>query len=270
MRPAAARALDLRVPVDLRLLDVPLRAVARPPLRPAATTDGALRVVDLLPELLRAVDFLRVVVLLRPVVLRAVARPPLRPAATRAADFLPVLLRVVDLLRVPVLLRPVVLRAVDLRPVVLRAVARPPLRPAATTDGALRVVDFLRPVLFRVVAFLRVPVLLRAVLLRPVVLRAVARPPLRPAAARALDLRVPLLLREVVFLPLPVLLRVVVFFRPVLLRRTGLRVERPESAPKTSEAAPAAPVSMVRVAGAKSSSEPEMTTPPSSMSPAIG
>jgi hypothetical protein len=277
LRPACLAVDFLRVLVDLRVVDflrpVFFRAAARPPLRPACTTDGALRVVFLRPVDLRAVDFLRV----------------------------PVDLRVVDFLRVPVDLRAVdFLRVVDFfRPVVLRAVARPPLRPACTTDGALRVV-FLRPVDLRVVDFFRVPVALRAVdFLRPVVLRAVARPPFRPAAARVVDfLRVPVLLREVDFLRVPVVLLVVllravlflpvaflrpeddfrlavdlrgvddvVFLRVVLLRRTGLRVETPKSVPNTSAAAP---VSMVRVAGAKSSSEPVTTTPPPSRSPPIG
>jgi hypothetical protein len=265
LRPACLAVDFLRVLVDLRVEDflrpVFLRAAALPPLRPACTTDGALRVVFLRPVDLRVVAFLRV------------------PVDLRAVDFL----RVVDFFR----------------PDVLRAVARPPLRPAWTTDGALRVL-FLRPVDLRVVDF-RVPVDLRAVdFLRPVVLRAVARPPLRPAAARVVDfLRVPVLLRVVDFLRVPVVLRAVLFlpvaflrpdddfllavdfrgveelvFRVVLrvelLRRTGLRVETPESVPNTSEAVPAAPVSMVRVVGAKSSSEPDTTTPPPSRSPPIG
>jgi hypothetical protein len=273
LRPAAARAVDfLRVlvlrPVDLR--PVVLRAVARPPLRPAVLTDGALRVeVFLRPVLFRAVDFLRVVVDLRvdlravdfrPVVLRAVARPPLRPAAARDEDVVflrPVLLRPVDFLRVPV-----DLRVVDfLRPDVLRAVALPPLRPAATTDGALRVVflrpvDFLRAVVLRPVDFFRlvdfrVPVLLLAELLRPVVF------------LRVLDaLRVPEDLREDV-------LRAVVFLRDVVLRvlRTGLRVERPVSPPNTSEVVPVPPVSMIRVVGMAAGSEPDPTPPPTASTP---
>jgi hypothetical protein len=235
-----------------------------------------------------------VLVVLRPVVLRAVARPPLRPAATLAGDLRAVdFLRVeVDFLRVPV----------DFRVVFLRAVARPPLRPAATTDGALRVV-FLRPVDLRAVVFLRpvdlrVPVDFRVVFLR-VVLRAVALPPLRPAATLAGDLRVvflrPVDLRAVAFLrpvdlrvevdfrvPVDlraVLLRPVVFlrldedfllavvFRVVDLLRTGLRVERPESAPNTSDVIPP-PVSIVRVVGVKVvSSEPDITTPPPTSAP---
>jgi hypothetical protein len=277
LRPACLAVDFLRVLVDLRVVDFlrPLlfRAAALPPLRPAWTTDGALRVVFLRPVDLRVVDFLRV------------------PVDFLAVDFLRVLvdLRVVDFLR----------------PEVLRAVARPPLRPAWTTEGALRVV-FLRPVDLRVVDFFRVPVDLLAVdFLRPVVLRAVARPPLRPAAARAVDFfRVPVLLRVVDFLRVPVVLLVellrallflpVLFLRPEedfllavdfrgvvevvlravlrveLFRRTGLRVDTPESEPNMSEAVPAAPVSTVRVVGVKSSSEPDTTTPPPSRSPPIG
>jgi hypothetical protein len=91
-------------------------------------------VVLRVPVVLRAVDFLRPVVL-RAALLRPEALPALRAAAVRVAavDFL----------------RPVVLRAVDfLRPVVLRV------------PVDLRAVDLLRPVVFRV------PVVVRAVLLR--------------------------------------------------------------------------------------------------------
>ena len=275
LRPAAARAVDfLRVlvlrPVDFR--PVVLRAVARPPLRPAATTDGALRAevflrpVLLRPVLLRAVDFLRVPVDFRvdlrvvdflPVVLRAVARPPLRPTAARDEEVVflrPVLLRAVDFLRVD-------LRVVDfLRPDVLRAVALPPFRPAATTDGARRVV-FLRPVDF-----------LRAVLLRPVDF-------FRPVDFRVPVLLLAVLLRLVVFFRVPVDLRVdeppedvfraVVFLRAVVLRvlRTGLRVERPESPPNTSEVVPVPPVSMIRVVGVAAGSEPDPTPPPTATPP---
>jgi hypothetical protein len=178
-----------------------------------------------------------VLVVLRPVVLRAVARPPLRPAATLAGD-LRVVLRAVDFLRVEVdfLRVPVDFRVVFLR-AVLRAVARPPLRPAATTDGALRVV-FLRPVDLRVEVDFRVPVDLRAVLLRPVV-----------------------------FLRLDEDFLLAVVFRVVDLLRTGLRVERPESAPNTSDVIPP-PVSIVRVVGVKVvSSEPDITTPPPTSAP---
>jgi hypothetical protein len=189
----------LRVPVVLRAVDflrrVVLRAVALPPLRPAATTEGALPVVDLL-RVLRAVDFLRV-----PVVLRAVARPPLRPAAAREVDFL----RVPDVLRVPV-----VLRAVLLRPVVF-----------------LRVDDD-----FLVVVDLRV---------------------LDDAAVfRAVD-----------FLPLELFLRVL-FLR---VARTGLRVDKPDSVPKMSELVSDVPVSMSIARVPKvASSEPDATTPAPSSS----
>jgi hypothetical protein len=87
---------------------VVLRAVARPPLRPAA------RLVA---------------------VLRAVARPPARPAAERRAE---VVLR--DVVFLAVVRRAAVARPVVRRVVVLRAVARPPLRPAARLVAVLRAV----------------------------------------------------------------------------------------------------------------------------------
>jgi hypothetical protein len=73
--------------------------VARPPLRPAATTDGALRVVFFRPVDFRAVD-LRVVDFLRPAV------DFLRPVDFVVEDFRPVaFLRVADDLVLPVDLR---------------------------------------------------------------------------------------------------------------------------------------------------------------------
>jgi hypothetical protein len=251
------------------------RALARPPLRPAAA----------------AVDFLRVVrpLVVRPVVLRVVV---FRPVDFRPVDFRAVLLR-------PVVFRVVVFRAVDFFRVpvdfrvdflrVLRAVALPPLRPAATTDGARRVV-FLRVVLRPVVDRLRVPVLLRVVdffrvpvdLRVPVVLRAVD---LRVVDffRVPVDLRVPVVLRAVVFRPVvffreeedflvpvdfrvpevPAVFRVVVFLRVVFLR-TGLRVDKPDSVPKMSDPAPDVPVSITRVVGLNPASSLVTVTPSSS------
>jgi hypothetical protein len=131
LRVLVLRLLDdfLRELLDLRPPEERLRAAARPPLRPAWTTEGALRPVDFLRLL---VDFFLVLVDLRPV-LFLLDEDFLRPSV----DLRPVLLRPVLFLPVEDFLRP----PVDF----FRAVARPPFRPAWTTEGALRPVDFFRP-----------------------------------------------------------------------------------------------------------------------------